>query len=125
MCYACKEGTVYNNYTRECQVCPPGSKVSPDATICLCNSIYQTFSFASNTCQCPANTPVLTSDEKCTTCNGYYDAIKQICVDCPVGSNMVKDPSTGICSCPNNMPLYVGGACRVCANSSYYYDLNT
>lgn len=91
--------------------------------MCLCSSLYQTYSFATNTCECPYNTPILNENGQCVPCDGYYDAVKKQCLDCPIGSNTVKDPNTGICECSADFPLLAGGICRTCPDYNYYFDV--
>lgn len=59
MCNPCPQGQVYNNFTQNCEGCPTGTTITPDSLNCLCNSMYQKFSFATRRCECPYNTPVL------------------------------------------------------------------
>ncbi len=68
---------------------------------------------------------MLNSNGQCVPCVGYYDAVSQQCLECPVGSSMVKDNITKQCRCPESAPIYVNGNCKACSNTSYYYDVNS
>ena len=51
--------------------------------------------------------------------------MNRVCQECGVGSNMVKNKTTGDCQCPPNIPILANGVCYKCDNSSYYYDLTS
>jgi len=87
--------------------------------------VSQRFSFVTNRCECPSIIPVLDSNGACVACEGYFDITSGQCLDCPIGSNMVKDALTGTCKCPDNYPIFAGGICRVCPTSKYYFDLGS
>ncbi len=79
-CRPCDKGQVFNKNTGSCITCPLDSKVTPDSTACICNSIYQVFSWTKTQCQCPYATPVLDkATGKCVKCTGYYDAEDNTC----------------------------------------------
>lgn len=96
-CVPCPSNQVYNNFTKQCQGCPAGTTISPDSTACLCAGVYQKFSFVSNACECPFNMPVLGVNGQCSACYGYYDGQSRQCLECPVGSNKIKNSQTNLC----------------------------